>query len=279
MGGRERGAWDRGRQQEQGGFGSRVELAARKAKRASRQWVASARALRPKVDGWEMMTPTSEKSPGHSRGEREWGATMGTTMGSVDLQRVNSKVKLARAKKQDKEKKRKKRVSRAYGRVLMAQIALVIVGLVVVGIIIGVCVGVFGKKQATAVADTETATGASGGVDGTGSGTGTGASASAGEATSATTSVLGQCLSAWHTGSGFACSRCVPALATAPNDFTATSAADTTGVGAALQYCALMDIISAASEPQVLQKAGWGSTSACEWSGVVCDDRARVLSM
>lgn len=86
-----------------------------------------------------------------------------------------------------------------------------------------------------------------------------------------------RCVMAWTAGDqrNFSCEACVGPMRTLPNDFVHNG---TAGVGAALQYCALMDVWDAVEEDEGL--AGWGeSQSPCRWAGVGCDTRGRVTSL
>lgn len=79
-----------------------------------------------------------------------------------------------------------------------------------------------------------------------------------------------------RTGVLYPCSMCVPLLQAAPNDFIS---GNQTGVGEALQYCALLDVLFA-SEVTTMQAGGWGVGPPCaNWTGVACDERGRVTSL
>jgi len=88
-------------------------------------------------------------------------------------------------------------------------------------------------------------------------------------ATSATTSPL-----------SYPCSDCVPLLSSATNDYSLPlSNANSTGVGAALQFCALNDVFRDTNS-NGLQEKGWMKDgSPCTWSGVTCDERGRVMTL
>jgi hypothetical protein len=62
------------------------------------------------------------------------------------------------------------------------------------------------------------------------------------------------------------------------NDFeTPLIGGNSTNVGSALQFCALMDIYR---EAPVLQGQGWaGEGGVCGWQGIICDDRGRVTQL
>lgn len=78
--------------------------------------------------------------------------------------------------------------------------------------------------------------------------------------------------------SSYPCSECVPLLVSTQNDFeTAIVGGNSTNVGAALQFCALMDIYR---DAPILEGRGWGGEGgACSWQGVRCDDRGRVVEL
>ncbi|WVR09611.1 hypothetical protein IAU60_006683 [Kwoniella sp. DSM 27419] len=81
--------------------------------------------------------------------------------------------------------------------------------------------------------------------------------------------------------SSYPCSDCVPVLASTANDFASPlSGGNSTGVGSALQFCALMDIAKGAiSHGEGLK--GWGKdASPCGgWAGLSCDARGRVTTV
>lgn len=95
------------------------------------------------------------------------------------------------------------------------------------------------------------------------------------EATS-TSATLQSCLSRYSdTANAYPCSDCVPLLSSTMNDFLQPLVnGNATNVGAALQYCAMMDL---AREMNTTGVTGWGQDrSVCGWTGVQCDPRGRV---
>ena len=85
---------------------------------------------------------------------------------------------------------------------------------------------------------------------------------------------MSKCLADFSTSTpqSYPCGTCTPALVTQPNDFTTVG--NMTGVGEALQLCALMDILG------VSDISGWGKgMDVCKWEGIGCDARGRVQVM
>ncbi|KAK4689563.1 hypothetical protein P7C73_g533, partial [Tremellales sp. Uapishka_1] len=100
---------------------------------------------------------------------------------------------------------------------------------------------------------------------------------------SSVSQTLSSCLAMYNTTtpSSYPCAACVPVLSSTANDFLAPLVnGNATGVGAALQLCALMDIFSGTRDEQ-LSNGGWGNdTNYCgRWSGVACDSRGRVTTL
>ncbi|RXK40806.1 hypothetical protein M231_01865 [Tremella mesenterica] len=80
----------------------------------------------------------------------------------------------------------------------------------------------------------------------------------------------------------YSCSDCVPLLSSAQNDFTVPLVGgNSTGVGAALQFCALLDVYRGTQDVSGLKTGGWaGNASPCDgWSGVTCDSRGRITEL
>ena len=102
---------------------------------------------------------------------------------------------------------------------------------------------------------------------------------------SAPSRTLSACLELFATSAptsplSYPCSDCVPLLSSADNDyFNPLSNGNSTGVGAALQFCAVNDIFRA-TEGNGLHEDGWMKDgSPCTWSGIKCDDRGRVTQL
>lgn len=102
---------------------------------------------------------------------------------------------------------------------------------------------------------------------------------------SAPSRTLSTCLELFATSAStsplsYPCSDCVPLLSSTDNDyFIPLSSGNSTGVGAALQFCAVNDIFRA-TEGNGLHEAGWMKDgSPCTWSGIKCDDRGRVTQL
>ncbi|WRT70035.1 uncharacterized protein IL334_007028 [Kwoniella shivajii] len=80
--------------------------------------------------------------------------------------------------------------------------------------------------------------------------------------------------------STYPCSDCVPLLSTTTNDFsTPLVDGNSTGVGSALQFCALMDIYKKTSLTEGM--SGWmKDSSPCGgWNGISCDSRGRITGL
>ncbi|OCF34250.1 hypothetical protein I316_04203 [Kwoniella heveanensis BCC8398] len=87
--------------------------------------------------------------------------------------------------------------------------------------------------------------------------------------------------SAPNSPKSYPCADCVPLLASTTNDFAAPlTNGNSTGVGSALQFCALMDMFKKTPAPSGGMK-GWGEdVSPCGgWSGITCDSRGRVTDI
>jgi hypothetical protein len=102
---------------------------------------------------------------------------------------------------------------------------------------------------------------------------------------SAPSRTLSTCLELFATSAptsplSYPCSDCVPLLSSTDNDyFNPLSNANATGVGAALQFCALNDIFRS-TEGNGLHEDGWMKDgSPCTWAGINCDDRGRVTQL
>jgi hypothetical protein len=93
---------------------------------------------------------------------------------------------------------------------------------------------------------------------------------------------LKSCLEQYSTSASnptsYPCSECVPLLVSTINDFeTPLVGGNSTNVGAALQFCALMDVYRAAP---ALDSQGWAKEGGvCGWNGVKCDERGRVTEL
>lgn len=78
----------------------------------------------------------------------------------------------------------------------------------------------------------------------------------------------------------YPCADCVALLQQQANDYAAPLVnGNSTGVGGALQLCALVAIYQGTSDSSGLKSQGWGKGSVCSWEGVSCDDRGRVSSL
>lgn len=91
-------------------------------------------------------------------------------------------------------------------------------------------------------------------------------------------------LSAPSAPTTYPCGPCTPAFQAIPNDL-ATSSGNTTGVGAALQFCALQAIFAGTSGATTGKRAGvldgWmENVNPCSgWDGVTCDKAGRITEL
>lgn len=77
---------------------------------------------------------------------------------------------------------------------------------------------------------------------------------------------LNDCLRAYAStpiGLLYPCDVCRPTLKAAPNDYATDAPVRATGVGDALQYCALVDLLHA-SDVAIMNGAGWGVGDPCD---------------
>ena len=172
---------------------------------------------------------------------------------------------------------------------------MVLLILLVVGAIVGICLAFLLRRPASSSPSTPSSDTSPGSSDSAS----TSATVSAGSPVSGSQtsgaspspsvtppSRLETCISQYNalTGdtSSYACSECVPLLLGTTNDFTQDSGGGNgTGVGAALQFCTLRDIVNAGDASAFGSDAGvgWGQRDVCRWRGVQCDSRGRVEEM
>jgi hypothetical protein len=104
---------------------------------------------------------------------------------------------------------------------------------------------------------------------------------SAQTAPTSTSRTLQTCLDnfASTSASPYPCADCTPLLLGAPNDYnTPLVNGNSTGVGAALQYCTIMDV-QGAGDMTAFEAIGWVGKATCGWSGIKCDSRGRVTEL
>ena len=78
----------------------------------------------------------------------------------------------------------------------------------------------------------------------------------------------------------YPCSDCVPLLSSTQNDYAySLNNGNTTGVGAALQFCALSDIFRATGGNGLAENGWMKDGSPCSWSGITCDARGRLTEL
>lgn len=151
-----------------------------------------------------------------------------------------------------------------------------IILIVAASVTIGVCVSQFtGDKSQEASSSDPSATGASTtGATASGSDTASAPSPSS----TAVAYTLASCLDMYAKSSPSApltypCDACLPFLRNATNDFISGSSS---GVGSALQFCALQSLHASTKDADGL--TGWmTNASPCNgWSGVTCDDLGRI---
>jgi len=138
------------------------------------------------------------------------------------------------------------------------------------------------------VSGTVARTGTAGAIK-TGTGTGT-QTVSSPQSTSTATTVsaeLSDCLAQFanlgSSAASYPCSQCIPHLTSVANDLLDGTSPPVTGQGNALQFCALQAVSNLASAndgSKPLQAVGWlKDNKICTWTGVTCDDKARVRDM
>jgi hypothetical protein len=172
-----------------------------------------------------------------------------------------------------------------------AQILAALVLLVIASAVIGLCAGLLTRKSSSSES-TES--------DDNRDATLTSASPSTSASSAAPTSstyTLSTCLSLFALSApsaptAYPCDQCLPMLNTGENDYLASAndgtgpSGNSTGVGAAVQFCALQSIFANTQGTGKRRKRagvldGWmGNTNPCSgWSGVTCDGKARVRSL
>ncbi|KAL7423949.1 Delta(24)-sterol C-methyltransferase [Cryptotrichosporon argae] len=176
------------------------------------------------------------------------------------------------SKKQAAERKRQIEEDMAKKKQKLWKFAIVFIILALVGLVVGLCVSLISKSSSSTLVATSNSTSAA-------STLASSVTTSSAAAASTTSATLAACLSQFAsttTPSSFPCANCVSVLGTATNDYLAPDAGNATGVGAALQFCALRDVADAVDGGIT----GWGdSTSPCGWSGITCDARGRVTAV
>ncbi|KAI9633745.1 uncharacterized protein MKK02DRAFT_38401 [Dioszegia hungarica] len=108
-----------------------------------------------------------------------------------------------------------------------------------------------------------------------------GSATTAAPAPSSTSRTLQTCLDLYTSSSTapYPCSDCTPLLLGTTNDFTTPLVnGNSTGIGAALQYCTLMDVVAAGNRSG-FEALGWTGKGACGWKGINCDPRGRVTDI
>lgn len=166
----------------------------------------------------------------------------------------------------------------------MLQILGALILLIIASAVVGLCVGLITRRNDPGEAE-ETSNNQN-------TATGTSASAAPTATPTSTTYTLSTCLSLFALSAPSAprtypCDQCLPILKTAENDFNgAGSSGNSTGVGAAVQFCGLQSIFvnTDGTDPSgkragVLE--GWmQNTNPCSgWSGITCDEKLRIRSL
>ncbi|WVQ74334.1 hypothetical protein IAR50_003933 [Cryptococcus sp. DSM 104548] len=209
----------------------------------------------------EMSNVYSRKSPGWL-GARE--AAVGFAGDGKRTLHHGDKSRRA-SKTEDDKKKRNRR---------MWQIGVIIGVLILVALTIGLCTTLLRKKFSSTTTSSDAA-------NSTASATST---SSASDASSTSSQTLSACLdqftsSAPSSPSSYPCSDCVSVLTSTTNDFSLSLVnGNSTGVGSALQFCAMMDVYNKVEDTKGMSK--WGQdASPCGWDGVGCDSRGRITTI
>ncbi|ODN73367.1 hypothetical protein L202_07906 [Cryptococcus amylolentus CBS 6039] len=208
----------------------------------------------------EMSNVYSRKSPGWL-GTRE--AAIGFSGDGKHASHYGDKSWRASKKEDDKKKRNKK----------LLKIGTIIAVLILVALIVGLCTTLLRKKSSSATSSSSDSSNS----------TAT-ASSSAAEASATSSKTLSACLdqftnSASSSPSSYPCSDCVSVLTSTTNDFSQSLVnGNSTGVGSALQFCAMMDIFNKVEDTSDMAK--WGEdASPCGWDGVNCDSRGRITTL
>lgn len=169
--------------------------------------------------------------------------------------------------------------------------ALIILVLILLGT--GILAAVL-ATQHTTVPDQAATKGDSAPPSGASSPSGTGTASHSASSPSGTTipadphAATAACISQFNAlttnGEAYPCGSCVPALSSLPNDFAAAvpDINSTAGPGAALQFCALRDVLDSVvpGVNNTLKDVGWGKNgSVCGWPRVGCDPQGRVVAL
>jgi hypothetical protein len=168
------------------------------------------------------------------------------------------------------------------------QILVALILLIIASAVIGLCLGLLTRKNHAEDAQESARTRAI---------TTTGTSSSAAPTATSTSYTLATCLSLFALSAPSAprtypCDQCLSILKTADNDFdpngdgAAGSSGNSTGVGAAVQFCGLQSIFVNTDGVEPSRKRagvleGWmQNTNPCSgWSGIICDEKSRVRSL
>ncbi|WVQ66681.1 uncharacterized protein L199_004870 [Kwoniella botswanensis] len=208
---------------------------------------------------------TYKRSPGWV-GAREWAAGGG----AYDGQRARMPERDAaggswRANNAEEVKQRTRQRVWKYG------IAIAI--LILAALIIGLCTTLLRKDSKSSSSSSS-----SNSTD-----TSTTATTSAAVPTSTSSETLTSCLDQFRvlpTPTSYPCSDCVPILSTVTNDFSqAVVNGNVTGVGSALQFCALRDIYQKTASKDGLTDWMKDASPCGGWSGISCDPRGRITGL
>lgn len=161
----------------------------------------------------------------------------------------------------------------------LSQLFAIILLIVAASITVGACVSTLGHDKSDQNSDADS-TGATATSDPTAS-TGTATVSSASPSSTAVAYTLASCLDLYAKSAPSApltypCDACLPFLRNATNDFSSSSGSASTGVGSALQFCALQSLHASVKDTDGL--TGWmNNASPCNgWSGITCDDLGRI---
>jgi hypothetical protein len=158
----------------------------------------------------------------------------------------------------------------------VSQYSIILIILCLAAMIIGLCTSLLTRSSSSSSSSTDSSASSS-------SASGAASSPSASQS-SAISSSLSTCLSKWSSASAsptsYPCSDCVPVLSSTTNDYdTPLVNGNSTGVGAALQFCAMMDVYRSSNQT-ALGADGWAkNASPCGWKGATCDARGRITQL
>lgn len=220
----------------------------------------------------------SRRSPA----SREWN--IGVTLADREKKHRGDDGKLwARRKEEEEEEQQQKKRKHKVWKVSLNPTAVVdtkwIILLAVIGLIaltVGLCISLLAKSH-------EHSSSPANGVE-TAS-TSDSLPSAAPTPSTAPSRTLSTCLDLFATSAptsplSFPCNDCVPLMRSTTNDYSyPLNNGNASGVGAALQFCALSDVYRSTSSNGLHEKGWMLDASPCSWDGITCDDRGRVTEL